>query len=121
MPKLAPTACAWDMVTWQGPLPEQAPEKPTKTESAAATADRVTTVPAGYGYEQVAFCPGIIEQAALGGSTSTVPKPFSVPETETVSDCGPRKVAVTFIASDMVTVQGPVPVQAPPKPTNTLS
>ena len=45
--KVAVTDLAAFMVTWQEPVPEQAPLQPVKVEPAAGAAVRVTTVPAG--------------------------------------------------------------------------
>jgi len=42
---VAITDFAWLMLTVQVPVPEQAPDQPEKTESAAGAAVRVTLVP----------------------------------------------------------------------------
>ena len=43
--KVAVTDRAADMVTWQLPVPEQAPDQPANVEPDAAEAVNVTTVP----------------------------------------------------------------------------
>src|ERR1044071_9627500 len=43
-PKLAVTVCAWVIVSWQDPVPEQAPDDPAKLDPRAAVAVRTTVV-----------------------------------------------------------------------------
>ena len=56
-------------------------------------------------------------QSIPAGALVTVPAP--VPTLETVSVKTGVKVAVTDVAAVRVTVQGPVPVQAPLQPVKT--
>jgi hypothetical protein len=44
--KVAMTAWAWFIVSWQSPLPEQSPDHPVKIEEASGVAVRLTVVPA---------------------------------------------------------------------------
>jgi hypothetical protein len=110
-PKVAVTDLAALRVTEQAPVPAQAPLHPVKTEPAAAVLLRVTTVPDAKGAEQVA------PQLMPAGVEVTVPVP--VPAFTTVRVWLSLKVAATDLAALMVTVQAPVPVQAPLHPVNT--
>src|ERR687885_594763 len=98
------------MLTWQGPVPVQSPLQPEKIEPASAVAPRVTVVPSVKSAEQAR------PQEIPAGSLLTVPEP--VPSLVTVSVLVIRvNRAVTLRAWSMVTRQGPVPVQSPPRPS----
>ncbi len=109
--KVAVTLVAEFTVTLHVPVPVQAPPQPVNAIPASGAAVRITGVPAVNENEHVA------PQLIPAGLLVTVPVP--VPNFETVSaSCG-VKVAVTFSAALMVTLQAPVPVQAPLQPVNT--
>jgi hypothetical protein len=111
---LAATDVAASTVTWQAPLPEQAPTHSRKTELGPGIAARVTTVPGVYEYVHVCGVPGVLlPQYWFGGITFTMPRPFSTLSTVTASDCGPRNLAVTYVAASTLTWQAPLPEQAP--------
>ncbi len=108
---VAVTVKAEFTATVQVPVPVQAPPQPVKTDPALARAVRSTLVPEVKVAEQVA------PQLIPAGLLVTVPEP--APCGVTVSEnCG-LKVAVTFWAELMVTLQAPVPEHAPPQPLNT--
>jgi hypothetical protein len=91
------------------PVPLQAPPQPVKLEPAAAVAVKVTVVPCVNEAAQVA------PQSIPAGELVTVPAPE--PAFETVSVWSTRaKPAVTARSWSIVTVQVPVPLQAPPQP-----
>jgi hypothetical protein len=95
---VAVTDLAASMVTVHVPVPEQAPLHPTKMESAAGVAVNVSEVPALNDVEQVA------PQLIPAGEEVTVPVP--VPLFETIKVKSLRvKVAVTFLAAIILTVQ----------------
>jgi hypothetical protein len=98
------------MVTTQVPVPLQPPpDHPANVLPASALADSVTTVPTVYGSLQSP------PQAMPAGLDDTVPVP--VPFLVTVSvACTVENMAVTAIGLVMVTLQPPVPEQAPPQP-----
>jgi len=105
--KVAVTDSAAVMVTVQAPVPVQAPLQPIKVEPVAAAAVKVTEVPSHMVSEQ--------SEPQSIPVPDTVPVP--VPDLVTVRSCFCRaKSAVTDFAASMVTVQAPVPVQAPPQP-----
>jgi len=107
--KVAVTDCAAFIVTVQLPVPVQAPLHPAKLDPVAALATKVTLVPLGKFALQV---PG---QLMPVGVLATVPDPLPA----NVTDSGKvtvLKVAVTDCAALIVTVQLPVPVQAPLHP-----
>src|SRR5216117_2790271 len=92
----------------QVPAPEQPPPlHPVKVEPAAGVAVRVTAVPTVNEAEQAA--PQEIPEGAL----LTVPLPVPVLVTLRANDCW-TKPAVTEAAALIVTMQVPVPEQAPP-------
>src|SRR6266545_1229276 len=97
------------MDTVQVPVPLQAPPQPLKLEPVAAVAVSVTTVPCTNCAEHVA------PQLIPTGELVTVPEP--APAFVTVSVwLTSAKVAVTARSWSIVTVQAPVPLQAPPQP-----
>ncbi len=97
-------------VTVQVPVPVQAPPQPVNTDPATAAAVSVTLVPEVNVDEQVA--PQLIPAGLL------VTEPAPDPCGRTVREnCG-LKFAVTLWAELMVTLQAPVPVQAPLHPVN---
>jgi hypothetical protein len=97
-------------VTTQVPVPVQGPDQPVKVDPVVAAAVSVTTVPA----EKVGL--QLDGQETPAGDEVTVPEP--VPAITTLSEPGPgRKVAVTAVSAESVTLQRPVPVQAPDQPS----
>jgi len=100
-----------DMPTVQVPVPEQAPDQPEKVEPLPADAERMTVVSDTNDATQVE--PQLMPEGAL----VTVPVP--VPAFVTVRLKNTSKFAVTLRACDIVTVQLPVPVQAPLQPVKT--
>jgi hypothetical protein len=107
--KVAVTVVVPLMVTMQVPVPLQAPDQPVKVDPTVAPAVSVTTVPSAKVGLQA---PG---QETPAGDEVTVPEP--VPAITTLSEPGPgRKVAVTAASAESVTLQRPVPVQAPDQP-----
>src|SRR5439155_17727229 len=105
--KAAVTVVAAETVSVQGPVPVQPPPlQPVKTELALEVAVSATTVPLAKLAVQVApqlMSPGVLV-------TVPVPAPLGL----TVSMKIGAKVAVTVVAAETVSVQGPVPVQPPP-------
>lgn len=99
-------------VTTQLPVPEHAPDQPAKRESAEGVAVRVTVAPVLKLKEQV------VPQLIPAGLLVTAPVPVPTLETERLKVCR-LNVAVTDLAASMVTVQVPVPEQAPLQPTKT--
>jgi hypothetical protein len=107
--KTAVTALAPSMVTVQAPVPVHAPLHPANVEvSLPGEAVSDTTVPLAYDALQVE------PQLIPAGVDVTVPEPD--PVFVTVSVCRIANVAVTAFALFIVTVQAPVPVQAPLHP-----
>src|SRR5687768_4226696 len=99
------------MVTVQAPEPLHAPDHAVKDEPASAVAASDTTAPESKVALQVA------PQEIASGFDVTVPLP--VPARETVSaKVFFVKVADTDFAASMVTLQAPVPLQAPVQPAN---
>jgi hypothetical protein len=90
----------------------QAPDQPTNSEPASATAERVTTVPSGNWLEQVA------PQVIPAGAEVTVPVPAPAFVTETGQLGGGVNCASTYLAASIATVHGPVPLHAPLQPVN---
>ena len=96
-------------VTVHGPVPEQPPPlQPAKREPAPGVAVSVTTVPPAKEAEHVE------SQEIPAGALVTVPLP--APLGLTVSVKVGTKVAVTTWAAFIVTVQEPLPLQAPLQP-----
>ena len=116
--KLAVTLLAASIVTTQLPVPLHAPLQPPNVLPLAAAAVSVTTVPDVNAAEHV---PGHAMPPALD---DTLPVPVPLVETESVKlgggVTGGLNVAVTLWAASMVTVQLPVPEQAPVHPANVL-
>src|SRR5437773_5767968 len=103
--KVAVTVVAAETVTVQRPVPVQPPPlQPMKTELALGVAVSTTPVPLAKLAVQLA------PQLTSPGMLVTVPFPLGL----TVSVKVGVKIAVTVVAADIVTVQGPVPVQPPP-------
>jgi hypothetical protein len=101
--KVAVTLLAASIVTLQAPLPVQAPDQPANCELAAGVAVSATTMPCAY----VPFT-GV-------GLAATDPEP--VPFVDRLSEYRfSVKVAVTLLAAFIVTLQAPLPVQAPDQP-----
>src|SRR5262249_52532926 len=117
------TDLAWSMVTVQNPpIGGHAPPlQPTNTESGAGTTRSCTSVPGAYEYEQVTGAPGTPLHIALGGDTLTEPTPPSIPSAVTVRVGRVPNVAVTCVGRATLTLQAPVPVQAPDQPVKTTS
>src|SRR5439155_19263290 len=111
--KVAVTVVAAVTVTTQESVPAQvSPLQPVKTDPTAGVAVSVTTVPLTKLAVQVG------PQSMPAGVLDTVPAP--VPALETVRTKVGVKDGVTAVAAVRVTVQGPVPEQAPPtQPENT--
>jgi hypothetical protein len=96
------------MATVQAPTPEQLPPfQPVKMEPAAGVAVSVTLLPLGKLLEQVA------PQVIPAGELVTVPVPAPVMLKVKVTGCR-AKVAVTVVATAMVTAHVAVPEQPPP-------
>src|SRR3954468_20399866 len=101
------------MVSWQAPVPEQAPGQPANVEPAAGVAVSVTTVPAGK------LAPQVVPQLRPAGEDVTPPRP--VPPRVSVSgyESGlSAKLAVAATAAFIVAWQVPTPAQAPVQPEN---
>ena len=109
--KFALTDFAASMVTLQAPVPLQAPLQPANVEPESGAAVKLTTVPLAKLAEHV------VPQEIPEGVLVTVPVP--APLLATVRVKGPGfavKFALTDFAASMVTLQAPVPLQAPPQP-----
>ncbi len=99
------------IVTTQLPVPLHAPDQPLKLYPDAGVAVRVTAVPALIVAEQVE--PQEIEPPEL----ETVPEPTLATE-RVYAPCATANVAVTLWLALIVTLQVPVPLQAPDQPLN---
>jgi hypothetical protein len=111
--KVALTDFAASMVTLQAPVPLQAPLQPANVEPESGTAVKLTTVPLAKLAEHV------VPQEIPEGVLVTVPVP--APLLATVRVKGPGfavKFALTDFAASMVTLQAPIPLQAPLQPAN---
>jgi len=107
--KVALTERASDMVRVQFlPVPEQAPDQPANLERAEATAVSVTAVPCPKA------CAQVEPQMIPAGLELTVPAPF--PALVSVSVLSLSNLAVAVWSAPIVSVQGPVPEQAPDQP-----
>jgi hypothetical protein len=107
--KVAVTAAV--VATEQGPVPEQAPLHPAKTEPAAGVAVRLTVEK----NDPLHVAP----QLMLTGDDTTVPAPVPALLTLTTNLVGvASKLALTLRAALMVTEQGPVPEHTPLQPVN---
>jgi dUTPase len=106
---VAVTDCAALIVTVQLLVPVQAPLHPTKLEPAAGVSVRLTLVPLGK------FALHVPGQLIPVGVLATVPDPLPAIVTDSAK-LTMLKVAVTDCAALIVTVQLPVPVQAPLHP-----
>jgi hypothetical protein len=99
------------IVTLQVPVPVQAPLQPANVDPAAALAVSVTTVPL------LKLALQMLPQLIPVGLLVTVPVP--VPALVTLNlNAGTLNVAVTDFAALIVTLQVPVPLQAPLQPAN---
>lgn len=100
-------------VTWQVPVPLQAPLQPANVEFVPGVAVSVTLVP------EAKFALQTVPQLIPEGLLVTVPVPL--PANETISDFSGvdfgANVAVTDTFAVNITVQVLVPLQAPPHPT----
>ncbi len=103
------TVFAASMVTWQVPVPEQAPVQPVNVELVSGFAVNVTRVLTAKSKEQVA------PQLMPAGLLETVPEPVPLFVTVKVKALI-AKVAWTDLAASMVTWHVPLPVQAPLQP-----
>src|SRR5690348_3137269 len=90
----------------QGPVPEQAPLQPVKTEPAPGVAARLTCVPEVKAAEQDA------PQLIPDGELETVPELVPVFVTDSVN--WRMNTAVTVVFEFMRTAHGEVPTQADP-------
>jgi hypothetical protein len=106
-PKAAPTLAACAKVTLHGPVPLHAPLQPVKLAPGAAVAVRLTVEPTVNDAEQALpqLMPAGVEFTAPGPVTPT----FSVALLT-------ENVAATLLAASSVTLQSPLPLQAPPQP-----
>lgn len=111
--KVALTDCAEFIVTLQAPVPLQAPPQPANVEPQSGAAAKLTTVPLAKLAEHV------VPQEIPEGVLVTAPVPVPLLDTVRVKDPAfAVKVAATDLAASMVTLQAPVPVQAPLQPAN---
>jgi hypothetical protein len=111
--KFALTDFAASMVTLQVPVPLQAPLQPANVEPESGVAVKFTTVSLAKLAEHVA------PQEIPAGELATVPVPAPVLATVRVKGPGLAvKLALTDFAASMVTLQAPVPLQAPLQPAN---
>lgn len=109
--KAAPTDRAESIVTWQLPVPLQAPVQPANAEPAFGVAVNATTVP------MLNEALHVGTQLIPDGLLDTPPPP--VPPIDTVSVRIALNFAVTSRAWSTVTTHvGVLPVQAPPQPMN---
>jgi hypothetical protein len=106
--KVALTERASDMLRVQLPVPEQAPDQPANLERAEATAVSVTAVPCPKACAQVA------PQLIPAGLEVTVPLPL--PALVSVSVLSLSNLAVAVWSAPIVSVQEPLPEQAPDQP-----
>jgi hypothetical protein len=113
--KIAVTVQAWLIVTWQAPVPEQAPLQPANTEPVPGVAVSVTTAALSNDV------PHAVPQSTPFTLAATVPFPPPVSLTVSANRAAGAgsKAAVTLRARLMVTWQPPVPVHAPLQPANT--
>ena len=105
------TVAAAPTVTVQAPAPAQAPLQPPKVEPASGVAVSVNWAPGATASLQSA------PQAMPAGALETVPEPAPLRLTVSVTGISVN-VAVTVVPALTVTVQSPVPVQAPLQPAN---
>lgn len=98
------------MVIVQAAVPAQAPSQPAKVEPVAGVAVSVTVAP------EAKFAVQSALQAIPAGLLVMVPVPVLLTVSAKVPTWLVSKVAVTALAAFMVTVQVPVPVQAPLQP-----
>jgi hypothetical protein len=96
------------MVTWQLTAPVQAPPQPLKVAPPVGVAVNVTGVPPAKSAVQTEG------QLIPVGELVTVPLPETLTMRASMPNCG--NVAVTLSAALIVTVQLPLPLQAPPQP-----
>src|SRR5450755_2440839 len=109
--KVTVTDFAALIVTEQAPVPVHAPLQPVKVEPAAALAVSVTTVPL------LKLALQVVPQLIPVGLLVTVPVPVPALVTLNLKTTA-LNVAVTDFAALIVTLQVPVPVQAPLQPAN---
>lgn len=105
------------IVTVQVPLPEHAPPQPAKVEVEAGVAVSVTGVPS------TKTCAQVGPQLIPAGAERIEPEPVPTFETVSVLYAGggggfASKRAVTERLASVVSVQAPVPEQAPDQPAN---
>ena len=112
----AVTVASASRLSWQAPVPLQAPLQPEKVAATSGVAVRVTTVPLVYCAEQSA--PHSMPAGAL------VTTPLPLPVLVTVRVCcavvAATKLAVTRWLASMVSTQLPVPPQSPLQPAKLL-
>jgi phage tail protein X len=108
---VAVTALAALMVTLQVPVPVQAPPHPANVEPEPTTAVSFTTVPL------LKFALQVLGQVIPLGLLVTLPDPVPANVTESAKVVAEvLNVAVTDLAALIVTLQVPVPLQAPLQP-----
>jgi hypothetical protein len=99
------------MLTWQVPVPVQAPLQPVKAASLPALAVSVTTAP------EAKLALHVLPQSMPGGTLVTVPLPLLVTLSRKLAG---SKVAVTLRGADIVRLQvDDEPLQAPLQPAKT--
>ena len=106
---VAVTDWAAVIVTAHVPRPVQAPDQPANVEPGAGVAVSVTAVPNEKVAKQVA------PQSMGGGVELTLPKPLPAFATDRPNDWSVN-TAPTLFAASIVTLQSPVPEQAPVQP-----
>jgi hypothetical protein len=98
------------MLTWQLPVPVQAPLQPVKVDPPPAAALSVTTAP------ELKAKLHVLPQLIPAGALVTVPLPAPLLATVSVK-LASSKVAVTLRGADIVRLQvEPVPLQSPLQP-----
>lgn len=110
-PVMVTVHCGWN--NW---LTGQAPPQLAKLEPMPSVLVSVTTVPTAKSAVQVVVVPLDVHESPVGLLTTEEPKGGSCSEIVTVRTAAAAKVAETEVFKVIVTVQVPVPPQAPPQP-----